>query len=63
VSEGVGEYQMKNRDFDLKLPNDAANKINKKKKRCKYFASLITKTKRIAEGIVIVTRTQTDKVP
>jgi hypothetical protein len=35
VSEGVGEYQMKNRDFDLKSPNDAANKINKKKKRCK----------------------------
>ncbi len=63
MSEGVGEYQMKNRDFDLKLPNDAANKINKKKKRCKYFASLITKTERIAERIVIVTPTQTDKVP
>ncbi len=31
MSEGVGEYQMKNRDFDLKSPNDAANKINKKR--------------------------------
>jgi hypothetical protein len=32
VSEGVGEYQLKNRDLDLKSPNDAANKINLKKR-------------------------------